>query len=277
MTTAKNLMELQIYRRRCDPSNDIETPLLIESTRNTVASDENVQGSADEEKATPFPRWLMLANIIVAPFGSTAIAMGVLQSSENQVIGPLFVDVILIIGFFAMMLGVYFLIKNIDVKTARAFLVVLFTVGIILGMGMETLALTTVADSTREQRINVYVFVVCINMFFWYGCYSLAAVLGDKWDEKTTRLCWFTLVWMVGIFMGVVILALCSVLGRQGGGAAGAALTLLSFVLLTFFGAGIAAYFLAVVDLEEQEEEDGEEESSSAYRGCSFHHHSRKS
>jgi hypothetical protein len=97
---------------RGDPSNNIEAPLLIEATRSTEASDENVQGSANEELSNLFPKWLMLA-ILVALFVSTAIAMGFLQTSENQqnwsffpirgVIGPSFVAVIRIIGIFALM------------------------------------------------------------------------------------------------------------------------------------------------------------------------------
>jgi hypothetical protein len=252
MTTAKDFMELQIYRRRCGPSNDIETPSLIDAS----ARDETVQegqSATNEEPSTPFPKcWLLLAMILAGLFISTAVTIGFLQASENKENWslsffplPLSIDVILVTCFFAMLV-VYIRMTEDDVKSTALF-VVFFAVGVILGLGMETLALITTPDTTREARNNPLL-VVWFNMFFFIGCFSLAAILGGKCDDETARLCWlryywylsFTLGWMIGVFMGVV-LAL-SIFGHQG---VLAAPTLLS-IQLAFFGAGTAAYFLAV-------------------------------
>jgi hypothetical protein len=133
------------------------------------------------------------------------------------VIGPLFINAILIIGIFAMLVVVYFRITNDDVK-ARALFVTFLTVGIILGLGMETLAFTTAPDSTREQRYNLPR-VIYFAMILLIGFFSVAAILVDvKWDDKKERLRWsrycylslsltfgFTLGQIIGLFMVLVL------------------------------------------------------------------------
>jgi hypothetical protein len=208
MTTVnKHFAEHIISRRRCcDPSNDIETPLLNEATGSTAAtSRENVQGSTeDEEPSTPFPKWLMLASILVAV--STATAIRFLQTSENQENWSFFIHLIIIIGISATFLVVY----PYDVK-ARAPFVTFLTVGIILGLGMETLAFTTVPDSTWG-KYNTLLVLWFKNIFLSIGFFSFAAVLEFKNDDKTAHLRWsryyysyvgFSLGWIIGVIIGV--------------------------------------------------------------------------
>jgi hypothetical protein len=240
MTTVKDFTEHGISRRRFDPSNDIETPLLSEAsgTRTggaTRGGENNVQGStSNEEPSIPFPKWLMLASIFVALFASTTIAMGFLQTSENQenwsffprrgVIGPsFFIDLFLLTNLlFAVLLVVYFGIMKDDVK-ARPLFATFLTVGIILGLGMAMLAITTAPDSsTREHRYNdlpLGFFCFSIGVFF-----SFFAILECKCDDiKPARLRWsrhyysflsFTLGWLIGVFTGLVLAR--SILGRRG-------------------------------------------------------------
>jgi hypothetical protein len=199
MTTANDFMELQIYRRRCDPSTgDIEAPLLNEEAkRSTGASDKNFEGSAnDEEPSTSFPKWLLRA-ILAALFVSSAIAMVFLQTSENKdenwsrgVIGPLFVDAGLIICIIAMLV-----LANDDAKGRASFVAIFFTVSVILGLGMEIL------------RNNPWIVVWNI-LSFRIG--RLAAVRGSKESHSYLS---FTFAWIIGVAMGVA-LAL-TVLGQK--------------------------------------------------------------
>jgi hypothetical protein len=214
MTTVQDFAEHRISRRRCDPSNDIETPFLIEAPGSIGAtSRENVQKSTDdEEPSIPFPTWLMLV-ILVTQFVSTAFAIRFLQTSGNKenwsflfpiggVIYLLFISVILIKGIFARLMVVH------DVKAGALFLTFL-TVGIILGLGMATmLVFTTAPDSTREQRDNLP-----LGFLFFSIVSSFAAVHECKRDDKTAHLRWsryyysylgFSLGWMIGVDIGMV-------------------------------------------------------------------------
>jgi hypothetical protein len=116
MTTAMDVLEPGLYRRRCeDHSNDLEVPLL-EATSSSTAKGEHKQESSKVDPSTALPTRLMLALFFPLFIEIMAITKSIqiyLQGREYLPIFPLggvigsIVDVIAV-GVTFVLLAIYF-------------------------------------------------------------------------------------------------------------------------------------------------------------------------
>jgi hypothetical protein len=227
---------------------------LLEATSSSTAEGEHKQESSKEDRwiifAAPHPMRLILALFVALFIEIMAIAISSQLISQGQEIIPLSylvgvmvaINDVILVGVIFVELAKYFRFVNADVKD-KVFFGKIFMAGILLGLALEALTFTAVADgehrnpwlnysATTSQMVMVVVsflfsqmemVVASFQFAVLIGSYLFAIGLGVKRDSQTIYLHWSRfrswLGFSLGLNLGVIMSMILAVAnwGLQGG------------------------------------------------------------
>jgi hypothetical protein len=264
--------------------NDLENPLL-EATSST-AEGEHKQERSKEDPSTPHPKWLRMQVLFVALYIETmAITISNQLSWQGRESVPSFhlgvivaiFDVILV-GVMFVVLADYFRFMSAHGKDKALFGKIFMMAGILLGLALEALTFTAVADGEHRSfwlncfATTCHMVVVSFQFAVLIAYYFFTIGLGAKRDSQTIDLHWSRfqswLGFSVGLSLGVFMSMILSLAkwGLRGGltSPKHASVLLVSLIELASFLACTAAYVQAVLLLwtPEKAEDDAEDEEN---------------